>query len=403
MKKRTTIIIGLALSLLMVLFSAGCGSQDGNEGTQTGEETLAGEANDQTQSDASGSGVPQLSIEVISDSNMDESFVSMFEQGVQEQLDQMGNGSRMTHTVSADSAAELIDQGLSEGYDGIILVGDEDQLIANASKSAAQEGLPVLSFQDNLNNGYNMAAPGDMGKAMTEALVSRIALSKGPDEWGDQTDFGKQLERAVQGNWRTSNSSGDMKTFVNPYVMEFSKNSAGINEMTRVSLIEEIKDTPDGKGYSYVLNTGNSYYLYPDDSCYLGCHWEPDGYSGSDSLAKETDDPGESIGGNSLFVLDMNSYSDSEEYFRGTLTTFDGHGAMGPEVEECISLNLEEPLRVFLTDGRDVLLSAIQLNMDPSLSGDIDNGTVVKVTGKLFEAHTDHHFTPVLMNVSNVE
>ena len=104
----------------------------------------------------------------------------------------------------------------------------------------------------------------------------------------------------------------------------------------------------------------------------------------------------------------MNTYGYGEEYFRGTISTFEGYGAMGNEPEECIALNLESPVRVLLTDGRDILLSVIQLNAsqldtEQSLSNLANNGTVVTVTGELFEAETDHHFTPVIMNVTSVE
>jgi len=402
MKKKTAIIIGMALSLAMVFFAAGCGSGDSDETAQVSRAT------DQAQGeDAAGSGAPQLSIEVISNSKMGEEWVRQFEQGVQTELDQMGNGSRMTTAGITDtaSASELIGQGLTEHYDGIILAAEADRENAgDAIDRAAQEGVPVLNLLDNAGNGYNVAAPEDMGNAMAEVLISRIALSKGAGAWGDPTDFGKQLDRAVQGNWRTFSSAGDQKLFVNPYVMEFSQNSEGRYEMNRVSLIEDVKDTPDSKGYNFVLNTGNNYYLYPENPGTLECHWEPDGYSGSDSLRKESDDTGDSTIENSVFVLDMNTYSDSEEYFQGTVTTFDGYGAMGPEPEECVALNLASPVRVYLSDGRDVLLNVIQLNpADTSLSDDINKGTVIKVTGRLFEAETDHHFTPVIMNVSGVE
>ena len=406
MKKKKAMLIGLALSLTMVLFSAGCGSQNAAEATQAGE-TQSSEASGQTQNqDAAGSGVPQLSIEVISGGEMGEEWVSLFEQGVQEQLDRLGNGSLMNAAGIMDiaPASELIDQGLDGSCDGIILAADADREDAGeAIERAAQKGVPVLTFRDNMSNGYNMAAPDAMGRSMTEALISRIALFKGPEAWGDQTDFGKQLCRAVQGLWGTFSSAGDRKQFIDPYVMEFSQNSEGLNELRRVSLIEEIKNTPDGKGYSYVLNTGNSYYLLPESPGLLECHWEPDGYSASDSLMKEPDDTGDSAAGNSVFVLDMDSYSGSEEYFQGTITTFDGYGAMGNGPEECIALNLATPVRVFQSGGRDVLISAIQLNTESSLSEYINKGTVVKATGRLFEAETDHHFTPVIMNVSTIE
>ena len=141
--------------------------------------------------------------------------------------------------------------------------------------------------------------------------------------------------------------------------------------------------------------------MRPADPTTLECHWEPDGYSATDSLVRTKDISYEDGDGNSTFVVDMNSYSDGEEYFTGTISSFTGNGATGSS-EECLALNLKSPVRLMTANGEDLMIWSIQLNGD-NLSSYANSGTTVKVTGTLFEAHTDHHFTPMLMNVTKVE
>ena len=402
MKKKTMLVIGLVVAFAAVFLVAGCGGQDSQESND--------EASLSNEEAALDNGEASLKIHVMSDFNLGEDWISQFEQGAREEITGQRSDAEVTCSIIKDTtvADQILGYGLSEGFDGLLIAADTMETeTAEAVAQAREQGVAVVGFSDNENNGYNTAAPEDLGKAMAQVLMAQIALGQGEDTWG-QSDFGDQVGRAVQGSWTTLNSSEDQKLFVPPYVMECSKNSEGRYELNRVSLISEIGDTPDGKGYNYILNTGNNYYLYPENPGQLECHWEPDGYSGSDSLMKTTDDTGIDGGGNSTFFLDMNTYGNSEEYFLGTISTFEGYGAMGNEPEECFALNLASPVRVYLTDGRDILLSVIQLNAaeldtEQTLSNLANSGTVVTVTGELFEAETDHHFTPVIMNVSGVE
>ena len=66
-----------------------------------------------------------------------------------------------------------------------------------------------------------------------------------------------ELFEKVAGTWYTGNSSADRKQFIRPYVLESVRTdeNQGYYELKRVSLIESIDDTPDGKGYNYILNT----------------------------------------------------------------------------------------------------------------------------------------------------
>ena len=395
MKKRTLWILGLTVAFAMLMFLAGCGDQDNEEATEIKD------AVEQTLDEEAGAGA--INIRVIAHINMGEEWIEQLNSGVQKQAESTKDGSKAVMAIiETSTVASQVDLAVSEEYDGIIVAADfDDEETAEAIDKAREAGVPVVSFNDNRSNGYNTAAPVDLGKSMAKTLIAQIALGRGIEEWGDEKDFSIQMANAVQGIWSTANSSGDQKQFVAPYVMEFAKNDDGKSELGRVSLLSEIRQTPDEKGYSYVLNTGNYYYLFPETPSKLECHWDPDGYSESDSLTKAADSVGEDGDGNSSFVIDMNSYKDTEEYVTGTISTFEGYNSKG-ESEKCEAVNLNTPLRIVLKDGRDVLINAIQLNAD-DLSSYVGSDKAVKVKGKLFEAHTDHHFTPVIMNVTGIE
>ena len=212
-----------------------------------------------------------------------------------------------------------------------------------------------------------------------------------------------ELFEKVSGTWYTGNSSADRKQFVRPYVLESVRTDEdqGYYELKRVSLIESIDDTPDGEGYNYILNTGTHYYLYPDAPDVLECHWEPDGYSGSDSLVKGEEEE-ESSEGNTHSYFDMSTYTGSYEVFQGRISRFTGYGADGSS-EECLALNLNSPIRVLTSDGRESIITAIQLSTEFEPRQYIDEGVTIGVKGTLFEAHTDHHFTPVLIDVDRIK
>lgn len=392
-KRAALLVLLLACTVSMCL--TGCGSEEQNY-TELSDAAAA------TQPQAGSAGKP-ITIKVIYDPILGESWDNVFGQGVQKVLNKVQGGSYMSDVeLSGITAEEAIRQAVKDDCDGILLVADPqswnvDEIIQQTRES----GVPVVSLGDAASNGYNLAVPDDMGQSMTRTLVAFVALQKGADAWGDIEDFVRQLENAVQGSWSTANSSGDWKAFAVPYVMEFSVDDSGRSKMDRASMIEGIFDTPDRKGYSYRLNTGNHYYLFPRSPKTMECHWEPDGYSGSDSLCRTEGITTES-GGNSSYFFDMNSYKGTQEYFRGTVSKFEGYGVT-EEPEECYALNLESPVRIMTPDGKDIVIYAMQLNGDETLESYAKKGTMVKATGELFEAHTAHHFTPVLLNVDRIK
>ncbi len=388
--KKVFQIAGLTMVFALALFAAGCGSESGEELSDV--QDTVGQASEGLTSSG-----PALKIQVLTDTNLGEEWGNQFAKGVQDELESSQSSNEM---IDFTKASSYVDQAVTDGCDGIILAAD-GSMASDSVKQAREKGVPVVGLDDNLSNGYNTAAPDSMGKSMAQALVAQIAVQKGASAWGSEEDFNKQLARAAQGMWSNANSSGDQKQFAAPYVMEFTPNSAGNIELTRVSMITEIRQTPDENGYSYNLNTGNNYYLRPADPTTLECHWEPDGYSATDSLVRTKDISYEDGDGNSTFVVDMNSYSDGEEYFTGTISSFEGNSAAG-DTEECMAINLKSPVRLMTANGEDLMIWSIQLNGD-NLSSYANSGTTVKVTGTLFEAHTDHHFTPMLMNVTKVE
>lgn len=393
--------LGIVLLLLLGLGCAGCGdSGSAGEAAQANAPSYA-EEGEAVQTDADDSA---LKIWVVTMEGMGEAWNDQFHAGAQKKMESLEPGITEEMLISApESYAQIYEQGISAGCDGFLLAADpqDNDDAAEGIRKAAEQGIPTVSFRDHAGNGYNTAVPEEMGAAMAEALLSRIALMKGSSAWSG-ADFAGYLQQAVCGTWQTANSSGDVKQFMGYYVLEYSPaGAAGKYSLNRVSLVSAIDDTPDGKGYAYKLNTGNQYYLIPGEFGSMECHWEPDGYSASDSLVRTDIQASGSGDGNSTFLIDMGSAA-GEESFRGRISRFEGNGAMGGP-EECYALNLDSPVRIRTSDGMDQLAYAIQLNGDESLAGYADRGSTVTVTGTPFEAHTDHHFTPVLMDVSKVE
>ena len=107
-------------------------------------------------------------------------------------------------------------------------------------------------------------------------------------------------------------------------------------------------------------------------------------------------------GENSCYYFDMRTYSDTVEIFQGRISSFTGYDQNGNE-EQCLALNLDSPIRVTTGDGTDTLVYAIQLNTDFTLNEYVDQGTTAHVKGRLFEAHTSHHYTPILLDVEQVK
>lgn len=398
MKKRW---IGLFL-IVALLAAAGCGKVSEEAGKAEVPADISTEnvnsVNEDTPAADSG-------IMIIHDERMGEQWADLFNKGARAALDAApGSPGYSSNVISEDLVAAGIDQAANDGYMGILLIfdgGAED--IQSAIGRASDAGVPVVCLSDYQSNGYSLESPDDFGKAMTEGLLSRIALTKGQEAWGG--DFDRELRRAVLGVWNTASSAGDRKQFVRSNVLEFSQvdSSMGYYALERVSSVTEIKDTPDGKGYDYILNTGNHYYLYPGAFKVLECHWEPDGYSGSDSLAKAEEFTGTGQGDeNSTYFIDMNSYEGSEEVFQGRISRFVAYDAVG-RAEDCLALNLNTPIRFVSSDGLDTMIYAIQLSTDFKLDGYAEDGTTVGVKGTLFEEHTAHHHTPVLMDVIQVK
>ena len=395
MKKRW-----IALFVIVVLLTAGgCGKRA--KETELPAEAVS-ESKEGVNAAASG---PASGIQVIHDEKLGEEWTKAYDKGVRTVLENAPDSpDYSSKAVSENLVAAGIDQAVNDGCLGILITFDcKAEDIQSAISRATDAGVPVVCLDGRKDAGDSPEGPDNLGKAMTENLISRIALTQGGEKWGDSADFDKQLHRAVLGLWDTASSAGDRKQFVGDSVLEFTSvdPSKGYYALKRVSKLTDIKSTPDGDGYDYVLNTGNHYYLYPESFDTLGCHWEPDGYSGSDSLAKveEFAGSGDDYVDISYFV-DMSTYDGYEEVFLGRISRFTGYYGAGEE--ECLALNLDEPIEVITSDGYDYIVYALQLNTDFQLEDYADEDITVGVKGTLFEAHTAHHYTPVLLDVIQV-
>ena len=55
------------------------------------------------------------------------------------------------------------------------------------------------------------------------------------------------------------------------------------------------------------------------------------------------------------------------------------------------------------SDGTDAMLYAVQLNGGEELAAYADSGRRVSVEGTYWEAHTAHHYTPVLIDAEYIQ
>ena len=349
-----------------------------------------------------------IRVNVILGTDMGEEWNGIFCGAVSQTLSQeTTDGSMDAVTCQNDSEfADALYYAGEGGSSGVIFCADvTDERVRNEIDELRRYGVQVVCLGDPVNNSYTIMDPEGYGRALTEALIDRVALYAGSEAWGNNTDFARHLLRRIRGIWETASSEGNRKQFIGYLVQEFSGSwdEPGNQVLKRVSQVYNMSDLSGTEaGYSYDLNTGNRYYLYtgsPED--YLECHFDEDGYSGSDSMMRPdlffaTEE------GNSTYLLDTRSGTGESVTLTGTVSSFYGF-YNETDSEECYALNLYSPVRVRTGDGTDIMLYAIQLNGGEELAAYADTGIRVSVEGTYWEAHTAHHYTPVLMDADYIQ
>ncbi len=123
-------------------------------------------------------------------------------------------------------------------------------------------------------------APTATTTTATEAATIATTTAKETEPPKTDTEVDKVL-KSIEGSWTTAGNSGIVtKTFKGDVVED---NGGGSNKVTKV----ERFSNGDGEGYKISLNSGTFYYLFDNDPDFLECHWDPDGYSMSDSLIRD--------------------------------------------------------------------------------------------------------------------
>ena len=214
--------------------------------------------------------------------------------------------------------------------------------------------------------------------------------------------------------WTTASSINARKQFWQDRVLNY----AGTDDMEEYTLVSvgNISGISDNYGngvkYVYRVDNGIQYYLYDNDRTFLECHWEPDGYSGSDSLIRTGDNVTENTE-----LVNMNTYDGRPMSFElNNISVFTGY-LYGTEKEKCISANLRRPIQI-RTESGDVIVHSIQIfgepvdafcrnrNLDLQFDGyegyEVENSGNLLVSGELIPAHTAHHYTPVIMRVTDI-
>jgi Domain of unknown function (DUF4431) len=106
------------------------------------------------------------------------------------------------------------------------------------------------------------------------------------------------------------------------------------------------------------------------------------------------------------------SYNQQSTTLRGIVTqqTFFGPPNFGetPEIDKRETqsvLMLAEPICVTASDDEDAEQNQLQVTLVPRIKISLKalDGKQVKVTGKLFHAHTGHHHTPLLLELVSIK
>ena len=215
--------------------------------------------------------------------------------------------------------------------------------------------------------------------------------------------------------WTTASSINARKQFWGDTVLNYA---GGEEDPWTYTLVSATKltgisdDYGNGVQYVYHINTGNEYYMYSNDDTLLECHWQPDGYSASDSLIRTSDNVAENTE-----LIRMEEYDGREITFDiSSFSVFTGYYEDDMS-EKCLAANLKNPVQIRTGDG-DVIVHSIQVfgdavdafcaaqNLDLDFSEydgyKVDNSPAT-VSGVLMEADTNHHYTPVLMQVTALD
>lgn len=100
----------------------------------------------------------------------------------------------------------------------------------------------------------------------------------------------------IEGLWSTVHQPADLHVFAGDQDQKYSvvldENMEPTGEYTQgeVMMITSVEKVTDetGEYYKIFLDNDTIYFWYPDRPDDLECHWEPDGYSASDSLMRQT-------------------------------------------------------------------------------------------------------------------
>lgn len=135
-------------------------------------------------------------------------------------------------------------------------------------------------------------------KAETTTSVTTVATTTTTQATTEAKNEKEEVLADLEGLWTTVGNSGLIsKIFSEDSVETFTAELDESGSMTPVGYLsngsEKINDvvrfTENGKeGYKILLDSGTVYYFFDDDKDYLECHNSSGGYSGADSLGRDT-------------------------------------------------------------------------------------------------------------------
>ena len=303
----------------------------------------------------------------------------------------------------------------------VACAGDSDQK-SEETYAGSSLGLPKITppaFEDVFTPASESTASSSTD---TEEIPERGSTVVSEDEQetaesaGIADDWNQAVRKISESGyvWQTGSSIAARKQFLGDKIFNYAggQDDPFAYELISVTNLTGISDNHgDGVAYVYVTNTGNQYYLYENDDDFLECHWEPDGYSGSDSLTRVSDHITENT---PMIRMDSDQTTDITFDVR-SVSVFSGY-YNDSDNELCLAVNLETPVYIRRSDRTDGVVHSIQIYGDAvdnfienrGLSFEIGeaDGYVVEnsscqVTGNLREPDTNHHYTYVLMEITS--
>ncbi len=184
MKKSIFLLLAL---VFMMVFSVGCGTTSNNESESPDEENNASEAMEESvKEEAEDVGLSKTVALVTMTAEGD--FWNTYYNTIADQLSKLGYDMEVINAdMDLTLQIEQIDNAVTKGYAGILLIAVDPNGVADATKRAIDAGCPVLGFIKNPGE-ENITAFRGADEAYVGGRVVEITMDWVNEHWPDAED-----------------------------------------------------------------------------------------------------------------------------------------------------------------------------------------------------------------------